>query len=1637
MILVLIFGISASFAANVNQTGDTIMSSSDTSTISLVSDDNNKTLQSLDDSKDILSEGGNAGTFSDLNVLIKGTENGGTLTLDNNYKYNSNTDNAFKNGITISKPITINGNGYTIDGDNLVRSFIVNANNVILKNIVIINTNSTEAGGSINWIGNNGQLLNCEFNNSISHGVKSMAGFVVWRGSNGIIDNSKFNNGKISKYPTDHDGAGAVLSYSENLKILNSNFYSNYGGVGSIETTAASNNNTIYGCNFTNENAPRGGTIFSRRSEATLENCRFINCTGMSDALIYVRGVASLKNCYLEGNTALTICIAATTIDNCTFVANKVTHSVLGQTSAGIQQMASSSVITNCRFINETSDILRLTDNQKGVTLTNTIFENCSRRAVVSSNAELLTISDCTFKNVKVPNTEFGIIVALTNTNKTTINNCKFINCSGYKNKAIYLTANSGRGYANYEGNTFDSITTAAGTIYDSVNKRFTPYKTLYVEVDGTGTGTSKNSRTTLAKALTMIDFGGTIFLKKGTYNDLSTRTALYCNIVGEDSEVIINKGSFQFYPTGIYIENIIFNNTQTYFYFSTSNNKIIDCTFSNINPKTPFTLIQYLGSYGARNTLIANCSIINSNFAHFIAGSNNEAVTIDNLTIKDNSNFRYVVYEGAYASNNYKNINIINSECYGLVDHSHSPMDDYYQNERVSNVYISGSTITNGLIITRNSDVSANNIFNNIYLKDNVYSGTNSFVQLYYNNVLNNITLINLDNTNNANIFDIYNQGNSIADSKLEDLSSSVLFNSAYQYSLDNIIVNDVNANSAFTTLNGSTLNKLNFANTEFSECMGILVDDVELTNSKFTDFKGRMVINGNNVKVLNCSFTRGTTTATNTNGACIELVNGNQTFIQHCTFTGNSANRGGAIYINNVTNSSYIMYCDFSGNTATLYGGAIYIETGIYYYISDDTLATLSKTLRNNDLYKEIGVKETMSVVWVTVGGTGDGSFANPCAFEDSLDRVSPYGSIMFKGVGNTYSYSQYIYRECLKPGIKFMGNNSRINNLALIINELASEVELYNLIFENIESSSAIGWNGADGKIVGCTFRDNGGDKIVYGAALKVTADNLAISNSNFENNIAGNDSNAYGGAIYCNASGLTLNNCVFTDNTVYGWGSHIYLDEKASNVRISGGSKFTNGKVVANFNAGSAIYILSDANVTICNSEFTNNKAINGGALCFASLLSTVNIYKNAFTRNAATGNGGAIAFTANSINALSMYNNTYSSNTAGGYGGAIYSNVAINEENSTFTSNSASVGGAIYLNAAGSTIKGSTFSGNTANSYRNIYSAVNTAPTLSGNTFNGAAATLNTISNANYPVNIVLSGTFEDGNNFATNIPILANNNEVASFSLTNSNSFSVTWNNVLPDTYNVVVANVDNNGNKFAYTTTPSRSFTVSRRNVIYVGNTAGSPGYGLTASDPTTWDHVADILAEGGTVYFTSGTYSNFYDKTVSGSWTLRPVDGATVVLDANNKGRIFTVSANNVKINGLTFKNGKVSNNQGSAIYWTGTDGSITNSVFTENTGTPISSTKTISISNSQMKNQITLSKSNINWGTTETITGTFAHSAPSKVTILFNGASQGEYTVSSSKVTASYAFTNPATRSVGSYVVTDLKNNHKEVL
>ena len=63
----------------------------------------------------------NTGTFDDLSNDIKATASGGVLNLTRNYKYTADDPE----DIFISKAITIEGNGYTLDGNENANMFTV------------------------------------------------------------------------------------------------------------------------------------------------------------------------------------------------------------------------------------------------------------------------------------------------------------------------------------------------------------------------------------------------------------------------------------------------------------------------------------------------------------------------------------------------------------------------------------------------------------------------------------------------------------------------------------------------------------------------------------------------------------------------------------------------------------------------------------------------------------------------------------------------------------------------------------------------------------------------------------------------------------------------------------------------------------------------------------------------------------------------------------------------------------------------------------------------------------------------------------------------------------------------------------------------------------------------------------------------------------------------------------------------------------------------------------------------------------------------------------------------------------------------------------------------------------------------
>ena len=218
--------------------------------------DNNLTSDSnsivIKDSNEVILED-SVHTFDELSDLINSTPENEILVLDNDYTF----INGSNKGILISKPITIDGAGHTLDGNKLSRIFNVSADNVVLKNISFINGNALGSygkyygGGAIYWNGSNGILDNCNFTDNCEYSFEydpydivipdgegdlpviyslrpsgattTQGGAIAWIGDNGKVMNSTFNHNCIG-YAND---GGAIFWAGANGEIINSEFYDN------------------------------------------------------------------------------------------------------------------------------------------------------------------------------------------------------------------------------------------------------------------------------------------------------------------------------------------------------------------------------------------------------------------------------------------------------------------------------------------------------------------------------------------------------------------------------------------------------------------------------------------------------------------------------------------------------------------------------------------------------------------------------------------------------------------------------------------------------------------------------------------------------------------------------------------------------------------------------------------------------------------------------------------------------------------------------------------------------------------------------------------------------------------------------------------------------------------------------------------------------------------------------------------------------------------------------------------------------------------------------------------------------------------------------------------------------------------
>ena len=237
---------------------------------------------------------GATGSFSDLNKLInEDYSSNDTITLNGNYKY-SDGDDDFVHGIWIGRGVTIDGNGFTLDGSNSARMFNVNTNNeVIIKNLNFINGHATgeniayfKDGGAIYSSNSaNSKVINCNFTNNIAE----YDGGAIYGGRGTAINCTFIQNTAKKVY------AGAISFYD----AINCTFIRNtakYGG--------AITDSTAINCTFINNTAQGAGAML--RSTAVL--CRFVedsDTTSETNIVTPTFSVSDLTTVYHSGDKLL------------------------------------------------------------------------------------------------------------------------------------------------------------------------------------------------------------------------------------------------------------------------------------------------------------------------------------------------------------------------------------------------------------------------------------------------------------------------------------------------------------------------------------------------------------------------------------------------------------------------------------------------------------------------------------------------------------------------------------------------------------------------------------------------------------------------------------------------------------------------------------------------------------------------------------------------------------------------------------------------------------------------------------------------------------------------------------------------------------------------------------------------------------------------------------------------------------------------------------------------------------------------------------------------------------------------------------------------------------------------------------
>ena len=1234
LLSVLIFSLSA-VAANETTTQSFKEVSADSVSVSVETNDEILGISNSEESLGAPDDG----TFKSLQEKINNTAEGDTLVLENDY---ANTDDFNQNGINISKSLTIDGNGYTIDALGKGRIFSINASNVILKNIKFINGYYSRDGGAVYWGGNNGSLINCTFvNNSASNG-----GAIYWYGENATLSGSIFINNSAgvggairlitrhisifdSKFINNNASTGGALSFigdggfvdvtewilqnstfinnsasydggaiycrylgdaNVRAKILDSKFInnnaSNSGGVVYLYKSREENKVVleINGSEFEGNNATDGGAIYSREyTNVDILNTKFINNNAVSSS--YNRGIGGAL--LLVGNG---------TVSNSIFVNNSATGS-----AGAVFLNDTDGIVSGSTFINNSATdhggavflASAISWSGNGAILDSTFINNSATGSggAVSWGGANGRLSGSTFINNSASS---GGAVYWSGSNGTILDS-KFIN-----NNASHGGAVDWRGVNGtiLDSKFINNNASSGGAIYQ-INILL-PVHSFFLTLNSTFVNNSASS-------------GGAIY----SLNDLRRSFLSHVKIL--DSKFMNNTasafGGATYLRSNLYGKNLLEINGSEF----DGNN----ATDGGAIYSTEYTNFNILNSNFTNNNALPNSSSMSGlGGAVFLNGNG----TVLNSTFVNNS----AEYGGAVfwnrADGNLTSSSFINNSAYygGAV---------YWSG---ADGRLSGSTF----------------IGNNAS-----YGGAVEWDQYATNGTLSGSTFIGNSASSAGGAVSWNGDNGTLSGSNFT--GNNAFFAGAVSCAYIGFIISNSSFVDCSSRINGGAITTISpytiISNCGFENCSVMVAPSIM--------GGGAIYMWGGSIS--DCTFVNS---STNSRGGAIHSHD-DSVSVDNCSFVDCSAKYGGAVYFHELTSNGVLGNCSFVDCSAQS-GGAVYWN-GANGRLSGSTFTGNNAT-------------DGGAVYW-----NGDNGVLGNCSFVDCSAYTA--GAVCWSGDNGNLSCSNFTNNSAVENGgaVWLSGDNVTLSGSSFTGNSANAGGAVYwNATNGNLTGSSftgnSAGFGGAvfwaqyatNGTLTGSSFDYNSGDN---GGAVRWDGADGSLTGSSFTGNSA-----RFGGAVFWteHATNGNLTRSSFINNSaVIGAGA---VNWNAANGTLSG-SNFTGNNASV---GGAVIWTATDG--VLSGSSFDYNSGDNGGAVRWdgdRGILRGSN-----FTGNNASSGGAVYWDGASGV----LDNSSFDYNSAP-HGGAVYWNALNgNLTGSNFTGNNASSGGAVYWSGDNGTLVYSSF-----------------------------------------------------------------------------------------------------------------------------------------------------------------------------------------------------------------------------------------------------------------------------------------------------------------------------------------------------